>query len=234
MTLVLSAIATVGLGESATAATAECSAFATSIGGVAHELRICPGRAAVGSTVTIEGRGCVNEIGQRPTLVFYTASYVGRGTAFLGARSIPELRPDHEGRFRATYVIPAELGSVQGHGGGPTQLGEYAFVSKPAYCVAPFTVVGLPATGTVPHAWPARAAAPPPAQCAALWPTEAAARADVVAHGTVLAARPAQPARGLRSGGEIEFHVERAYKGVEPGGSITVAVAPDGAASVGY
>lgn len=77
-------------------------------------------------------------------------------------------------------------------------------------------------------------AAPLIAQCPRPSTQEALARAAVVVFGTVVATRPAEPRYGLRSGGEIEFMVDRAYKGVEAGRTIPIGIAPDGGSSVGY
>lgn len=60
---------------------------------------------------------------------------------------------------------------------------------------------------------------------------EALARAAAVVFGTVVGTRPADARFGLRSGGEIEFRVDRTYKGIDAGRTIAVGVAPDG---VGY
>lgn len=72
------------------------------------------------------------------------------------------------------------------------------------------------------------------AQCARPSAQEALARAAVVVFGTVVATRPADARFGLRSGGEIEFRVDRTYKGVGAARTIAVGVAPDGGSSVGY
>jgi hypothetical protein len=58
--------------------------------------------------------------------------------------------------------------------------------------------------------------------------------AHVVAHGTVVQARPADARFGLRSGGEVDLFVDRALKGATTGTLITFAIAPDGPGSVGY
>jgi len=68
------------------------------------------------------------------------------------------------------------------------------------------------------------------ATCVQLTPHEARERANVVAVGRVEAVRSAD----LRAGGEIDFKVLQALKGTDAGRTLTVAIAVDGAASVGY
>lgn len=72
---------------------------------------------------------------------------------------------------------------------------------------------------------PARAAT-----CAGLTPAEALDSAHAVVFGEVAAVRSAD----LRSGGEIDLRVERAFKGTDAGRTLTMAIAADGPGTVGY
>lgn len=68
------------------------------------------------------------------------------------------------------------------------------------------------------------------ATCVALTPGEALDGAHAVVFGEVTAVRSSD----LRSGGEIDFKVDRALKGTDAGRTLTVAIAADGAGTVGY
>lgn len=68
------------------------------------------------------------------------------------------------------------------------------------------------------------------ATCAQLTARQALDRAQVAVFGEVTAVRSAD----LRTGGEIDFKVARAFKGTDAGRTMTVAIAADGAGTVGY
>lgn len=68
------------------------------------------------------------------------------------------------------------------------------------------------------------------ATCVGITPREALESAHVVALGNVTAVRSPD----LRVGGEIDFKVHQAIKGTDAGRTLTVALAVDGSASVGY
>ncbi len=105
-------------------------------------LQACSGAGAVGATVTLEGRGC-SAPGADPTIVFGTSYDAdGRPEAAVGWVQLPPISVAADGSFRVEFIIPAQLGSRQGAGGGPTTPGRYQFFSKPAVCSVTFTVLG--------------------------------------------------------------------------------------------
>lgn len=104
-------------------------------------LQACPGGGAVGTVVTLEGRGC-SYPGNEATIVFgpgYDENSAATGT--FGGTQLPPIKVDANGAFSVQFLIPAELEPHQGVGGGPIRPGRYQFASKPAFCVVPFTVV---------------------------------------------------------------------------------------------
>ena len=80
--------------------------------------------------------GC-NNLGQ-PTLLVFQGGYPSRGT--VGALEVPNLTSNTDGTFSGTFVIPTDLHSLQGQGGGPVVPGTYEFVSRPVICMTDFTV----------------------------------------------------------------------------------------------
>jgi len=126
--------------SSAPAAAATCSFHRD--GATGASLQACSGAGAVGATVTLEGRGC-SAPGADPTIVFGTSYDAdGRPEAAVGWVQLPPISVAADGSFRVEFIIPAQLGSRQGAGGGPTTPGRYQFFSKPAVCSVTFTVLG--------------------------------------------------------------------------------------------
>lgn len=117
-----------------TSPAAPTSSPATACGrGLAGDLRVCPGTAAVGTTVAIEGNGCA-----APGTTVVKLSFE-RVDGSAGA-SLADVQADASGRFRTSFVIPAQLGAIQGIGGGPTVPGTYRFLSHPPGCTTEITV----------------------------------------------------------------------------------------------
>jgi LPXTG-motif cell wall-anchored protein len=100
-------------------------------------LTVTPSSGPVGTRVTVQGQGCTNPGEETVRLVFQSGPSGTTGAVDLG-----EIPVDSQGRFRTTVTIPAELDPLQGVGGGPTQPGSYAFVTRPPICTAAFTVTG--------------------------------------------------------------------------------------------
>ena len=96
-----------------------------------------PATAPTGTLVTLDGTGC-QYAGQPTYLVFEGEG--GAETGTVGSVDIPNIPTDADGRFHASFTIPAALHSLQGHGGGPVRPGTYDFVSKPPACFILFTV----------------------------------------------------------------------------------------------
>jgi hypothetical protein len=103
----------------------------------APTLTVSPSSGPVGTEVTVQGQGCANPGADTVRLVFQSGP---SGTT--GAVDFGDIPVDGQGRFRTTVTIPAELDPLQGVGGGPTQPGSYAFVTRPPTCTAAFTVTG--------------------------------------------------------------------------------------------
>jgi LPXTG-motif cell wall-anchored protein len=101
----------------------------------APTLTVSPSSGPVGTRVTVEGRDCANPGEETVRLVFQSGPSGTTGAVDLG-----DIPVDSQGRFRTTVTIPAELDPLQGIGGGPTQPGSYAFVTRPPICTAAFTV----------------------------------------------------------------------------------------------
>lgn len=103
------------------------------------ELSVEPSSGPVGTEVVLEGEGCwAREGADHTSLTFGSKPSWGAGTH--GADDLPGIRTDDQGRFRATYVIPGELDSIQGEGGGTVEPAAYAFWSNPPKCSADFEV----------------------------------------------------------------------------------------------
>lgn len=103
-------------------------------------LQACAGSGPVGTRVILEGRGCSSG-GAEVTVVFGTRyDDTGQPESAVGWVQLPPITAASDGSFRSEVVIPAQLGSRQGAGGGPTTPGRYQFFSKPAVCAVPFTV----------------------------------------------------------------------------------------------
>src|SRR5215211_7420085 len=100
-------------------------------------LTVSPSSGPVGTRVTVQGRGCANPGEETVRLVFQSGPSGTTGAVDLG-----EIPVDGQGRFRTTVTIPAEMDPLQGVGGGPTQPGSYAFVTRPPICTAAFAVTG--------------------------------------------------------------------------------------------
>lgn len=116
-------------------ATAPAGCGAVEVG----EISVCPGTAAVGTRIRIEGRGCADP-GAQVHLVLVGNPSETDGT--VGSYAVPFVQPDSAGRFAVEFVVPAVLDTVHGEGGGPTRPGTYRIISKPLYCGAHLTVRG--------------------------------------------------------------------------------------------
>jgi len=89
----------------------------------------------------VQGRNwSCTEQGARVDLVFVGNEGEGIATGAVGGFSFPPIQPDANGDWSITVTIPSELGPDKGRGGGPTTPGVYRIISKPAYCVADFSV----------------------------------------------------------------------------------------------
>lgn len=101
------------------------------------QLRVTPNAGRVGSTVVIQGQGCNNPGSTTSYLVFE-----GQGITpgIVGATEIEHIPTDATGYFSFQYVIPSQLHSLQGRGGGAVTPGTYQVISRPSQCQADFTV----------------------------------------------------------------------------------------------
>lgn len=98
-------------------------------------LSVTPSAGLVGSRVLLRGHGC-NASGQPVVISF--EGVPGSGT--VGSVQISGIPVAGNGDFQYWFTIPAQIDSIQGRGGGPTQPGRYYFTSKPARCFVDFTV----------------------------------------------------------------------------------------------
>lgn len=101
-------------------------------------LSVHPERGPVGTKVTLEGRNCKNDQQTTTTLVF--EGHGEEGGTEGSDQLIPGVPTDDEGRFKTSYQIPAEFGSLQGLGGGTVKPGKYYFISRPVVCSVGFIV----------------------------------------------------------------------------------------------
>ncbi|MDQ2912566.1 MAG: hypothetical protein M3T56_04840 [Chloroflexota bacterium] len=107
------------------------------------DIQACPGSGPIGTTLTVQGRSwSCTERGARVDLVFAGNQGEGIATGAVGGFSFPQIQPDANGDWSVIVKIPAVLGDDHGRGGGATTPGVYRIISKPAYCVADFTVTG--------------------------------------------------------------------------------------------
>jgi hypothetical protein len=105
-------------------------------------MQACSRSGPVGPRIVLEGHGCAT--GGPDAAIVYATSYSDDGLAggTVGWVQLPPIALAADGSFRVEVVIPAQLGSRQGAGGGPTTPGRYKFFSKPPVCSVPFTVTG--------------------------------------------------------------------------------------------
>jgi hypothetical protein len=99
-------------------------------------IRVCPARGPIGTPVVVEGIGC--NLGSPDMTLVFTNEGGAHGT--FGAVVLNAVEaPDRY--FTTPWRVPAEMGGIQGRGGGPTTPGTYRFYTKPPVCDgATFTV----------------------------------------------------------------------------------------------
>lgn len=103
-------------------------------------MKVTPDHGPVGTRVVLEGGPCSNPGAKAAYLVFGNEGYTSPGWGTIGARDIPNVPVDGNGRFRLAFTIPSRLDPVQSGEGGPVVAGRYLFFSKPPYCQVPFAV----------------------------------------------------------------------------------------------
>jgi hypothetical protein len=126
----------------AAAAAGATPAAAQSVG----VMTVTPAAGRVGTSVTVQGRGCANPAAPTSVFLFFGNDGEPDLTGTIGAADLGNIAVDRAGQFTSTYVIPASFGSFQGRGGGPVRPGSYDFATEPPGCAVVFTV--LPGSGT--------------------------------------------------------------------------------------
>lgn len=164
-----------------TAAAALLVLYQDASAGQQGQLTVTPDSGPVGTTVVLEGSGCNNP--GAPVILSFGRQGFEAGAGTTGTVGLPQMPPEADGTFVASFLIPSELGTYQGQGGGPVTPGVYRFFSHPPLCTVDFAVTpaGLPGTGGGP---PALDSVAPP-----LWIGGVVFAAALVLFGTAVAIR---------------------------------------------